>query len=799
MFVICKTIIKFTRWNLLMDITDFEGINRQPYICIQKGQAIEANKEFLILTGYGREELIGKDILYILNKLMLLNKKVGSIDKISAADTCFFFNKLLDFKEISIQVLKSIDTDLIYLIFKQHSLINLDNLLSYTHQLISDNLIGIAIYSADDFTLLKASKEYEKIIYNRYKQTDIVGKKAHEFLYGWQESPAKEVWEKVIQTGKTVYNLDHENINPTTGVTEYYDSSVSPILNNNKVKFLVAHLNDITDKTNYKKEIEKKALMIEKQKVLLETVIEKQKDSVFIIDKNGDIILNNKADNERYVKGLTNIRELHQAAEYFDEAGNKLSFEQMPIHRLMAGDRLDNFKMRLKMGEYTKYINLNGTAIFDEEGSFTYAFLFGTDVTEIVESRQQLVDQKEQLEAIMNNMADAIFLVDKDGKFISKNNAAINFYEEEPIVLSDVLTEVKYFEMDGRAILLQELPVYRMMQGENVSDRVMVMRTSNREVYVSVNANPILDADGKFIMGVLAFRDITEYMQHEETIKAQQQALLIAEKKEKENLENVIAMKDDFLSLISHEFKTPLTVINSALQAMDFLYKDQLSGKIKNYFDMIKQNTNRQVRLVNNLLDITGANAGHIKLNMKNRDIVLITRVIVESVSLYANQKGVNISFESCYEEKSIAVDEEKYERILLNLLSNAIKFTPKGKNIKVVITNESDKVRIMVMDEGIGIPIEKHGVIFERFGQVDSSYTRQAEGSGIGLTLVKLMVNAMGGHIYVESQAGVGSSFFVELPDVTGNDEAGDGSLKQIVDSRLIQAIAIEFSDIYL
>jgi PAS domain S-box-containing protein len=780
-----------------MKLTDYEGMRLQSCICILNGQVVEVYDSFLSLTGYSREELIGKDMIYIMNEMLMINKKVERVEDI-ATDTCFIFNKIRDFKEISIEIINNEVTGLMYLVFRILPLIYADNNLGYTHQLISDNLTGIAIYSAEDFTLLKASKEYEKIIYNRYQQKDIIGKRVNEFYLGWDGSIAKNDWEEVIRTGKTVFNLAHQNMNPSTGEIEYYDASITPILNNDKVKFLVVNVNNITDKINYRNEIEQKALLIERQKELLETVIEKQKDSVFVIDKNGNVILNNKTGDERYAKGLTDIRQLYESGEFFDEAGNKLSFENMPVQQLMAGKKLDNFKMVLKRAGTTRYLNLNGTPIFDDAGCLVYAFLFGSDISEIVESRQLVVEQKEQLEAIMNNMEDAIFLVDKDGNFILKNNAALKLYEREPMVLGDMLMEEKYFELDGREIAAEDLPVFRMMKGENVSDRVVVMKNAAREIYTSINANPIFDGAGKLMMGVVACRDITEHMQHQETIKDQQKALLLAEKKEKENLEKIIAMKDEFLSLISHEFKTPLTVINSALQAMEFLYKDQLTDKVKNYFDMIKQNTYRQVRLVNNLLDITGANAGHIKLNMANRDIVLITRVIVESVSLYANQKGVDVHFESCYKERTIALDEEKYERILLNLLSNAIKFTAKGKSIKVAITQIKEKIQVMVMDEGIGIPEEKHGLIFERFGQVDSSYTRQAEGSGIGLTLVKLMLNAMEGHIYFDSKVGVGSTFYVELPDATMDEAVNAGTIKQLVDTRLIQSIAIEFSDIY-
>lgn len=148
---------------------------------------------------------------------------------------------------------------------------------------------------------------------------------------------------------------------------------------------------------------------------------------------------------------------------------------------------------------------------------------------------------------------------------------------------------------------------------------------------------------------------------------------------------------------------------------------------------MIRLNSFRQLRLVNNILDITRANAGRIKVNKSNIDIIFMTKAIVDSVYTYASQKSIDIIFSSSVKQKIVGIDDEKYERILLNLLSNAIKFTPEGKSISVKILSRRDGICIEVKDKGIGIPQEKADIIFERFGQVDSSLSRQAEGTGIG------------------------------------------------------------------
>jgi PAS domain S-box-containing protein len=283
----------------------------------------------------------------------------------------------------------------------------------------------------------------------------------------------------------------------------------------------------------------------------------------------------------------------------------------------------------------------------------------------------------------------------------------------------------------------------------------------------------------------------------------QQEKILAAEREKNEALQKTIAMKDEFLSLISHEFKTPLTVIHSAVQAMKLICRNELSDKANDFLNKIAQNSNRQLKLVDNLLDITRVNAGQLKVYKTDLDIVLLARSITESIRIYAEQKGIRLSFASTLTKKVIGMDEQKFERILLNLLSNAIKFTARGKSVSVRVSQKvvarKCMVRIQVKDQGVGIPHDKLNVIFKRFGQVDSSLSRQAEGTGIGLHLVKMFVGLLEGEIDLESTLGKGSTFTLLFPAKKVNSTPIENMIREISDSRLIQATSIEFSDVYL
>ena len=166
------------------------------------------------------------------------------------------------------------------------------------------------------------------------------------------------------------------------------------------------------------------------------------------------------------------------------------------------------------------------------------------------------------------------------------------------------------------------------------------------------------------------------------------------------------------------------------------------------------------MKLINNLIDITKIDSDSYDLNLQNHDIVKLIEEIVFSVEEYANRKRIELIFNSEIKEKVIACDLFSIKRIILNLLSNAIKFTDEADTIEVNICDKEGSIFISVKDTGIGIPKDRQKIIFERFGQADKSFTRNSEGSGIGLSLVKSLVEMHGGKIRFKSEYGKGNEF---------------------------------------
>lgn len=261
-------------------------------------------------------------------------------------------------------------------------------------------------------------------------------------------------------------------------------------------------------------------------------------------------------------------------------------------------------------------------------------------------------------------------------------------------------------------------------------------------------------------------------------------------------------LKTEYFSNLSHELRTPLNVILSSLKLLE-LKKSTLQAeanlKLDKHISMIKQNSYRLLRLINNIIDITKIESGFFEIHLKNYNIVSIVEDITLSVAEYIESKGVSLLFDTDVEEKFIACDPDKVERIMLNLLSNAIKFTESGGSIFVNVFEREEAVEIIVSDTGIGIQKDKLELIFQRFRQVDSSLTKEQEGSGIGLSLVKSLVDMHGGTISAESEYGKGSKFIVQLPvKILDSEENTDTNMNNDTKQTQIERLSIEFSDIY-
>jgi len=410
--------------------------------------------------------------------------------------------------------------------------------------------------------------------------------------------------------------------------------------------------------------------------------------------------------------------------------------------------------------------------------------------------REELCHAKigEMYEKLVEFSPFAIYII-QNGKFHFSNSAGLkllNISRENELVLVPFRY---FFNVDEEKLIPLEGGGFPDQGKTMVPIEDKIVLADGNELLVEISAIPIF-VDGKPAK-LLFVRDIS--------FRIEEERLREENEKSKKLLNETIlseTLKTEFFSNLSHELRTPLNVILSTLQLLELYTRDSdihtIESKLKRYVKIMKQNCYRQLRLVNNMIDITKLDAGFFELNLQNCDIVRLVENITLSVSEYIKNKSIDLIFDTDLKGFIVACDPDKVERVILNLLSNSIKFTKEGGSMTISMYITEGSIAISIKDTGIGIPEDKIGIVFDRFRQVDKSLTRKQEGSGIGLSIVKSLVELHGGEVSVKSEYGKGTEFIVRFPiRVLDTDDCACRVIEDASQKR-IERIHIEFSDIY-
>jgi signal transduction histidine kinase/DNA-binding response OmpR family regulator len=266
-------------------------------------------------------------------------------------------------------------------------------------------------------------------------------------------------------------------------------------------------------------------------------------------------------------------------------------------------------------------------------------------------------------------------------------------------------------------------------------------------------------------------------------VRAEYRNSLKIEKLEKNKIKVLNKMKLEFFTNISHEFKTPLTLILGPLQ--NLLKMEIVDSKLKESLLIMDRNANYLFRLINQLMDFRKAETNQLKVITSKGNLVDFCEEVVLSFNVLANEKHLNLSFESSESELIVYFDWDKMDKILNNLISNSIKYTPDSGNIKVSLSfinngiskksnvlDVRSEIEIIVEDTGVGIPKNQISKVFKRFYQVEDSNKSNSFGSGVGLALTKKLIDLLQGHIKVKSNHNEGSQFIVRFPVITSKND---------------------------
>jgi len=459
-------------------------------------------------------------------------------------------------------------------------------------------------------------------------------------------------------------------------------------------------------------------------------------------------------------------------------------------------EKYEIIKYNLNYSSSIKVVVAHNTYILDidvvfiEQNDEEIFCLTAKDITVIRAMQESLERSEFKYRSFFNLIPDFIFLFDiKRGRVIEANDMV---YDEFQVHLDDVNSDY-CSDSTFMGFKFSELKIIgeKINSGESVKmENIILTNAKGKDVFLEVNFRLIIYDNHKQQMLVFLRNITTTIKLHELQIEneANIRKLYIAKENEK--------MFNEFFANMSHELRTPINVILSALDMIEL--NNYTPEKTMKYAALIKHNSFRLTRIVGNILDITKVDSGFYNLNMKNEDIVSFTEDIVMSIVNYAENKGISVVFDTEVEEHIMAFDKESLERVILNLLSNAIKFTHAGGRIFVNlrVDEEREMVLLDVEDNGIGISKDNLDKIFDRFIQVNKSTTRDSEGTGIGLSIVKKLMNLMGGDCTVTSELNVGTTFTAMLKDIVV-DETPEILPTKEFHSNTLKRVEIEFSDL--
>lgn len=470
---------------------------------------------------------------------------------------------------------------------------------------------------------------------------------------------------------------------------------------------------------------------------LLSSVLDTVEDGIYIVGQNGMMTFANRA-TERMVGAP------HQeiaSSSYNDNRwkittldGEPFPEAEQPYTRVMAsGEPVYNVEQSIQRPDGRRIIvSINAAPLHDARGQVIGEVASMSDITERKRAEQELLRQKELLQTVFDHIPVMIGVFDSGGKYTLVNHEWEHTlgYSLADMNRDDVLAalypEPEHLE-SARRFMFEPTPGWR--------DFRAVVR------------------DGHALDTSWAYTRLSDGT----TIAFGQD---ISKRKEVERLKN------EFISTVSHELRTPLTSIRGSLGLIAGGVAGALPERARGMIDIAYKNSERLVRLINDILDIEKIESGKMVFHIKPLELMPLVAQAIEANRAYAEQYQVSFVVTAALPGAKIAGDADRMMQVLTNLLSNAAKFSPPGEPVEISVRRVARGIHVGVRDFGPGIPPAFQNRIFQKFAQADSSDTRQKGGTGLGLSIVKAIVEKHGGVIAFDTIPGVGTTFYFELPE---------------------------------
>ncbi len=405
-----------------------------------------------------------------------------------------------------------------------------------------------------------------------------------------------------------------------------------------------------------------------------------------------------------------------------------------------------------------KAIKKNGTIIWLEQtvkmvtspdGEIEF-YGIAHEITERKKAELALRSSEEKYRSIIDNISEGYFELDLKGNFVFGNAAMVEL---------SGYTHIEWTEINFRSYMSPEtekraVEFFKRVLMERAKGALFEyehIQKDGKKIWISCSISVMNDDSGNTI----GFRGISRN--------------ITKQREEDAARRDLEEQKSRFFANISHEIRTPLTLMLSPIEAaLQHEYNMKLDDE---FLNNLYRNGLRLLKLINNLLDFSKIEAGRMGMKVAGVDIVHYITTFMETITTAAQQHDISLSFNTSVEDHEVFIDVEKMDKAVMNVLSNALKYTGSGGSIGINIREDAEKLMISFQDTGPGIPADKIGIVFDRFGQAHTKFLSQMEGTGIGLALAKEFVEMHGGSITVESRFietnpnDHGTTFTISLP----------------------------------
>lgn len=524
------------------------------------------------------------------------------------------------------------------------------------------------------------------------------------------------------------------------------------------------------------------------EREFLSAVLEHAVDGIVACDADGTLRLFNRASRELH--GLPEERlPPEQWAEHYDlyeaDGTTRMRKEHVPLFRALTEGVVRDVEMVIAPTHQPPRLLLaNGRAIVDDDGRTLGAVVVMHDLTtarlaeaereraireeaarrEAEASALQLRTSDERLRLALLIAQMGTFEIDLPTGSVTVNDAGRHIYgwpADEPLTFTKVQS---HFHADDREAVMHQVGQALLPGGPGEFEvEQRIVRTDGTTRWIRVRGRAMfetVDGERQAVLCLGAYLDITEQKEAE----GQREQMFARERDARTEAERAGRMKDEFLATLSHELRTPLNAILGWSQVLT--RSKGVPGDITDGLRTIERNARAQAQIIEDLLDMSRIVSGKVRLDVQRVDLATLLREAVDTSKPSADAKGIRLTAVLDPLAGPVSGDPARLQQVMWNLLNNAVKFTPRGGRVQVVLERVHSHVDVSVIDTGEGIKPEFLPYVFDRFRQADGSTTRRHAGLGLGLSIVKQLVELHGGSVRVQSIGeGSGATFIVSLP----------------------------------